>query len=58
MTCVDEVRAFRSASATASVCGPSALARPCAVVSLGSNYDDSYERGMHDAAGCHAYISI
>ena len=57
MTCVDEARIpLGVGDGPKWVCAPSALARPCAVVSLGSNYDDSYERGMHDAAGCHAYI--
>ena len=38
------------------VCGLTALPKPCSLVSLGSNFDDSFERAVHALAGCNAYI--
>ena len=38
------------------VCGVDKLPRPCRLVSLGSNFDDSFERAVYDRAGCAAYI--
>ena len=38
------------------VCGAAALHRPCTVLSLGSNLDDSFERAMHARADCRAHI--
>lgn len=38
------------------LCGAALHPAPCRVVSLGSNFDDAFERGMHAAAGCSSYI--
>ena len=38
------------------VCGAEALPKPCELLSLGSNFDDSFERAMHSRAGCRAYV--
>ena len=34
------------------MCGPRAIPKPCRVVSLGSNADDLFERGLHALQGC------
>ena len=38
------------------VCGIQWLQQPCRLLSLGSNFDDSFERAVHATAGCSAYI--
>ena len=38
------------------VCGAAFHPTPCNLVSLGSNFDASFERAMHEAAGCRRYI--
>lgn len=38
------------------VCGIQHLPQPCRLVSLGSNFDDSFERAVHGMASCAAYI--
>jgi len=40
------------------LCGPKLLPAPCTVVSLGSSYDDAFERAVNEAVptGCPAYI--
>ena len=35
---------------------PGHASHACRVVSFGSNFEDSFERAMYDASGCHAYI--
>ena len=38
------------------LCGAALHPAPCQVVSLGSNFDDAFERGMHKLANCKSYI--
>jgi len=38
------------------LCGASSLPQPCRVVSLGSNLDDRFERGMYGIANCTSLI--
>ena len=38
------------------VCGARELRRPCQLLALGSNFDDSFERAMHHRADCSAYV--
>ena len=38
------------------VCGITALPSPCTLLSLGSNFDDTFERAVHARAACSAYI--
>ena len=49
--------AMRSAATGADggkwLCGE--VVRPCRVLSVGSNYDDSFEQAMHNMSGCRSY---
>ena len=38
------------------LCGPRAHRQGCKALSLGSNFDDSFERAIYDLAGCSSYI--
>lgn len=38
------------------VCGAELFPAPCRIVSLGSNFDDLFERGMATASGCSSYV--
>ena len=38
------------------VCGPTLHPPPCRVLSLGSDFDDAFERALHQAAGCTSLI--
>ena len=38
------------------VCDPRAYPAPCTVLSVGSNYDASFEEGLNEAASCVSYI--
>ena len=38
------------------MCGAAYHPAPCTLVSLGSNFDDRFERAMYAAAGCRSYI--
>ena len=38
------------------ICGAALFRAPCTLVSLGSNFDASFEQAMHEIAGCRAYV--
>ena len=38
------------------LCGPRAHRQGCKALSLGSNFEDSFERAIYDLAGCSSYI--
>lgn len=38
------------------LCAAALHPAPCQVVSIGSNFDDAFERGMHKLANCKSYI--
>ena len=56
--CADEARLPRGRVGDGPkwLCGASLHANPCHVVSLGSDFDDKFERAMFAAAGCSSYI--
>lgn len=56
--CADEARLPRGSVGDGPkwLCGASLHANPCHVVSLGSDFDDKFERAMFAAARCSSYI--